>query len=179
MEGMTKASQYTNARRPRKITPRQSPYLVVYPFVKLRSWYSLPQEDRQRAMNEHMQVGHEFETIVNKLGDRRSSEVWMRLIVEKPFGHGRDSAHKLNGILQAHFSENEVFRIDHYLGKETVRTLLWLRERDLGDLEPPVHRPHSDHGRSRSIEGAAPYEQAGAIRTSSRTTKPTVALTTQ
>jgi chlorite dismutase len=45
--------------------PKGSPYLVVYPFVKLRSWYSLPQEDRQRAMNEHMQVGHEFETIVN------------------------------------------------------------------------------------------------------------------
>jgi chlorite dismutase len=42
-----------------------TPYLVVYPFVKLRSWYSLPQEDRQRAMNEHMQVGHEFETIIN------------------------------------------------------------------------------------------------------------------
>src|SRR5207247_2509184 len=40
-------------------------YLVVYPFVKLRSWYSLPAEDRQRAMDEHMRVGHEFRTIVN------------------------------------------------------------------------------------------------------------------
>ena len=61
----TKASEYTKARKPRQVVPRGSPYLVVYPFVKLRSWYSLPQEDRQRAMNEHMQVGHEFETIVN------------------------------------------------------------------------------------------------------------------
>ena len=61
----TKASEYTKARKPRQVMPKGSPYLVVYPFVKLRSWYSLPQEDRQRAMNEHMQVGHEFETIVN------------------------------------------------------------------------------------------------------------------
>jgi chlorite dismutase len=61
----TKASEYTKARKPRQVTPKGSPYLVVYPFVKLRSWYSLPQEDRQRAMNEHMQIGHEFETIVN------------------------------------------------------------------------------------------------------------------
>ena len=61
----TKASEYTQARKPRKIMPRSSSYLVVYPFVKLRSWYSLPAEDRQRAMEEHMRVGHEFKTITN------------------------------------------------------------------------------------------------------------------
>jgi chlorite dismutase len=61
----TKASEYTRARKPRKIMPRSSPYLVVYPFVKLRSWYSLPAEERQRAMDEHMRVGHEFKTITN------------------------------------------------------------------------------------------------------------------
>jgi chlorite dismutase len=61
----TKASQYTQARRPRKIVPKGSPYLVVYPFVKVRPWYALPAADRQRAMDEHMRVGHEFETIHN------------------------------------------------------------------------------------------------------------------
>jgi chlorite dismutase len=61
----TKASQYTAARRPRKVMPKGSPYLVVYPFVKLRSWYALPQEERQRAMDEHMRIGHEFSSIVN------------------------------------------------------------------------------------------------------------------
>ena len=61
----TKASQYTAARRPRKVVPRGSPYLVVYPFVKMRPWYVLPQEDRQRAMDEHMRVGAEFKTITN------------------------------------------------------------------------------------------------------------------
>src|SRR4051795_1218741 len=50
----TKASQYTSARRARKITPRNSPYLVVYPFVKTRPWYALPIEQRQRAMDEHI-----------------------------------------------------------------------------------------------------------------------------
>ncbi len=61
----TKASQYTSARKARKIVPKGSPYLVVYPFVKVRPWYALPESDRQRAMDEHMRVGHEFKTIHN------------------------------------------------------------------------------------------------------------------
>jgi chlorite dismutase len=61
----TKASQYTQARRARKIIPKGSPYLVVYPFVKVRPWYALTAEDRQRAMDEHIRVGHEFESIHN------------------------------------------------------------------------------------------------------------------
>ena len=61
----TKTSQYTSARRARKITPRESPYLVVYPFVKVRPWYSLPVEDRQRAMDEHIRIGAEFPSIHN------------------------------------------------------------------------------------------------------------------
>jgi chlorite dismutase len=61
----TKASQYTSARRPRRIIPKGSPYLVVYPFVKVRPWYALPEEDRQRAMDEHMRIGHEYASIHN------------------------------------------------------------------------------------------------------------------
>src|SRR5689334_24525687 len=61
----TKASEYTNARRARKVVPKESPYLVVYPFVKLRPWYALAADERQRAMDEHMRVGHEFATIHN------------------------------------------------------------------------------------------------------------------
>ena len=55
----TKASQYTSARRARKVGPQGSPYLVVYPFVKVRSWYALPGDDRQRAMDEHIRIGRE------------------------------------------------------------------------------------------------------------------------
>ncbi len=61
----TKASDYTRARRPRRVIPKGSPYLVVYPFVKVRPWYALPPERRQEAMDEHIRVGHEFTTIHN------------------------------------------------------------------------------------------------------------------
>jgi chlorite dismutase len=62
----TKASQYTQARRARKITPKSQPYLVVYPFVKVRPWYALTDVDRQRAMDEHIRIGREeFPGITN------------------------------------------------------------------------------------------------------------------
>jgi chlorite dismutase len=61
----TKASQYSQARRPRRIVPRGHPYLVVYPFVKTRPWYALPQDDRQRAMAEHVAIGGRFASIQN------------------------------------------------------------------------------------------------------------------
>jgi chlorite dismutase len=55
----TKASQYTQARRARKIVPTGLPYLVVYPFEKVRPWYALPVDERQRAMDEHIRIGRE------------------------------------------------------------------------------------------------------------------------
>jgi chlorite dismutase len=61
----TKPSQYTSARRARKVVPRNSPFLVVYPFVKVRSWYALSLEDRQRAMDEHIRIGAGFASIQN------------------------------------------------------------------------------------------------------------------
>ena len=61
----TKTSQYTKARRARKVVPKGSPYLVVYPFVKVRPWYALSPEDRQRAMDEHIRIGAEFASIHN------------------------------------------------------------------------------------------------------------------
>jgi chlorite dismutase len=63
----TKSSQYfeEKSKRPRRVTPRGAPYLVVYPFVKKREWYSLPMEDRRRAMAEHAAVGSRFVTITN------------------------------------------------------------------------------------------------------------------
>jgi chlorite dismutase len=61
----TKASQYTSARRARRITPRNSPYLVVYPFGKVRPWDALPLDERQRAMDEHIRIGGEHPSIHN------------------------------------------------------------------------------------------------------------------
>jgi glucose-6-phosphate 1-dehydrogenase len=110
-----------------------------------------------------------FETIVGELGERRGSDGWTRLIVEKPFGHDRESAQRLNEMLLRHFSENEIFRIDHYLGKETVQNMMALRFAN-GIFEPIWNRQFIDHvqitvAESIGIEGrAAFYEQAGAVR---------------
>ncbi|MBA2296280.1 MAG: glucose-6-phosphate dehydrogenase, partial [Actinobacteria bacterium] len=111
-----------------------------------------------------------FETIVNELGERRdSTRGWTRLIVEKPFGHDRASANGLNAVLSEHFGEHEVFRIDHYLGKETVQNMLALRFAN-GIFEPIWNRQFIDHvqitvAESIGVEGRAGfYESAGAIR---------------
>jgi chlorite dismutase len=63
----TKPSQYfeEKTKRPRRVIPRGAPYLVVYPFVKKREWYSLPMDHRRRAMTEHAAVGSRFVTITN------------------------------------------------------------------------------------------------------------------
>ena len=64
----TKPSKYFDRdprRPPRKVVPRGAPYLVVYPFVKKREWYSLPLEDRGRAMQEHATIGSRFVTVTN------------------------------------------------------------------------------------------------------------------
>jgi glucose-6-phosphate 1-dehydrogenase len=108
-------------------------------------------------------------TLVREIGERRSSEGWTRLIIEKPFGHDLASARALNEQLAEHFSEHEIFRIDHYLGKETVLNTLALRFAN-GIFEPIWNRQFIDHvqitvAESMGIEGRAGfYEQAGAIR---------------
>jgi len=110
-----------------------------------------------------------FAPVVRALGKRRSTKGWTRLIVEKPFGHDLASARELNTVVHEHFDENEVFRIDHYLGKETVQNMLALRFAN-GIFEPIWNRQFIDHvqitvAESIGIEGRAEYyEQAGAIR---------------
>jgi glucose-6-phosphate 1-dehydrogenase len=109
-------------------------------------------------------------TLVQELGERRTTNGWVRLVIEKPFGHDRQSARELNELLHTSgFTEEEVFRIDHYLGKETVQNLLALRFAN-GIFEPIWNRQFVDHvqitvAESMGIEGRASfYEQSGAIR---------------
>ena len=108
-------------------------------------------------------------TLVHEIGDRRASGGWARLIVEKPFGRDLASARRLNEEIRRYFDENEIFRIDHYLGKETVQNMLALRFAN-GIFEPLWSRQYVDHvqitvAESIGIEGrAAFYEQAGATR---------------
>ncbi len=110
-----------------------------------------------------------FETIVEGVGKRRSADGWTRLIVEKPFGHDLASALELNDLVHRYFEESEIYRIDHYLGKETVQNMLALRFAN-GIFEPIWNRQFIDHiqitvAESIGIEGRASYyEEAGAIR---------------
>ncbi len=94
---------------------------------------------------------------------------WSRIVVEKPFGHDLTSARELNQSLNKGFRENQIYRIDHYLGKETVQNIMVLRFGN-GIFEPIWNRQYIDHvqitvAESIGIEGRADYyEQAGAIR---------------
>jgi glucose-6-phosphate 1-dehydrogenase len=94
---------------------------------------------------------------------------WRRIIIEKPFGHDLESARRLNREVGKVFRESQVYRIDHYLGKETVRNLLVFRFGN-GIFEPLWNRRYVDHvqitvAESIGIENRGSfYEQTGASR---------------
>jgi glucose-6-phosphate 1-dehydrogenase len=94
---------------------------------------------------------------------------WRRIVIEKPFGHDLDSARALQSRLQKCFNENEIYRIDHYLGKETVQNIMAFRFGN-GIFEPLWNRTYIDHvqitaAESIGVEGrGAYYQEAGALR---------------
>jgi len=94
---------------------------------------------------------------------------WVRIIIEKPFGHDLESAKALNDEVNKVFREDQIFRIDHYLGKETVQNILVFRFAN-GIFENVWNRNYIDHieitaAESIGIEGRGPfYETAGALR---------------
>jgi glucose-6-phosphate 1-dehydrogenase len=96
-------------------------------------------------------------------------ERWSRLIVEKPFGRDLPSARELNERLLNYFEEEQIYRIDHYLGKETVQNVLAFRFGN-GIFEPIWNRTYIDHvqitvAESIGIENRGGYyDQAGALR---------------
>ena len=115
-----------------------------------------------------------YATVIEHLGTAGLSHEqdpsrWRRVIVEKPFGHDLASARELNRILHEHFAEHQVYRIDHYLGKETVQNLLVFRFGN-GMFEPIWNRRYIDHVQITAAETvgveqrAAYYDKAGALR---------------
>jgi glucose-6-phosphate 1-dehydrogenase len=69
-----------------------------------------------------------------------------RLVIEKPFGRDRQTAHELDAALHEVFEEDQIYRIDHYLGKETVQNVLALCQRHLRTpVVAQLHRPRPDH----------------------------------
>ncbi|HTE23027.1 glucose-6-phosphate dehydrogenase [Flavitalea sp.] len=92
-----------------------------------------------------------------------------RIVVEKPFGNDLQSAHKLNQLLSSMFSEEQIYRIDHYLGKETVQNILAMRFAN-ALFEPIWNRNYIDHvqitaAETVGLEGRGGYyEHSGALR---------------
>jgi glucose-6-phosphate 1-dehydrogenase len=116
-----------------------------------------------------------FADIIQRLGKHGMAKPvpgesdWVRVIIEKPFGTDLTSARKLNDEVNAVLSEDQIFRIDHYLGKETVQNILVFRFGN-GVFEPVWNRNFIDHveitaAESIGIEGRGPfYEKAGLVR---------------
>jgi glucose-6-phosphate 1-dehydrogenase len=113
-----------------------------------------------------------FAQIVNNLGAQGMAQTESGrsvVVIEKPFGHDLDSARELNHQVNAVFHESQVFRIDHYLGKETVQNLMVFRFAN-GMFEPVWNRNYIDHvqitvAETLGVEGRGPfYEKAGALR---------------
>ncbi|HEY9448343.1 MAG TPA: glucose-6-phosphate dehydrogenase [Gemmatimonadaceae bacterium] len=98
-----------------------------------------------------------------------ATSAWVRLIIEKPFGHDLASAQSLNRLVRSAFSERQIYRIDHYLGKETVQNLLMLRFAN-SIFEPIWNREHVQHVQITAAETvgvghrASYYEEAGVLR---------------
>ncbi|HLI51746.1 MAG TPA: glucose-6-phosphate dehydrogenase [Thermomicrobiaceae bacterium] len=116
----------------------------------------------------------EYEIIADNLGRvdlnrTNSADAWARIIVEKPFGRDLDSAVELNDHLRGIFHEDQIYRIDHYLGKETVQNMMAFRFAN-GIFEPIWNRNYIDNvqitvAESIGLEGRGGYyDQAGALR---------------
>ena len=114
-----------------------------------------------------------FGPVIEQLGraglTRQSERAWRRVIVEKPFGHDLASAEALNAQILKVLSEDQIYRIDHFLGKETVQNILVLRFAN-GIFEPLWNRDHIDHVQITAAETVGVedrgrfYERTGALR---------------
>ena len=114
-----------------------------------------------------------FSTIVERLGEAgmnlEENGGYARLVVEKPFGRDLMSARELNNDIRRYFEETQIYRIDHYLGKDTVQNILALRFSN-GIFEPLWNQHYVDHLQITVAEDigvgsrGAFYEEAGALR---------------
>lgn len=174
--GMVTESLRTYAENQCRDASALSAFLQRVDYVALdglsdESWDQLAGKltaDRVRAF--YFSVGPSlFGPLAERIKSHDLATQETRIVVEKPFGHDLDSARALNATLAAHFSESQIYRIDHYLGKETVQNLMAVR---FGNMlfEPLWNSQYVDHiqitvAESVGIDGREEYyERAGAMR---------------
>jgi glucose-6-phosphate 1-dehydrogenase len=146
----------------------------LYPKIKER----LAQIDRDHSTHQNFfyymaTAPSFFGPIVEKLSANglmeQTNDHWRRVIIEKPFGHDLDSAKALNQQLLKLADEKQIYRIDHYLGKETVQNIMAFRFAN-GIFEPIWNRRYIDHvqisvAETVGVEGRGSYfEHAGSLR---------------
>ena len=141
--------------------------------AKEKSW--LPLMDQLKGFEERIRVFYLsvgpnlFGMICRNLGKLDLITPRTRVVLEKPIGHSLETAREINDEVGVHFHEAQTYRIDHYLGKETVQNLMALRFAN-SLFEPLWNRQHIDHIQitvAESIGVAARgdyYDQAGALR---------------
>jgi glucose-6-phosphate 1-dehydrogenase len=147
------------------------------------SAYKRLQQQIEEAEKRHQTLGDKFfyfavaprffSTIAKQLGStglfKEENGKWARVIIEKPFGHDLDSARQLNQDLKKVLTEKQIYRIDHYLGKETVQNVLVFRFSN-NIIEPLWNRNFVDHVQITAAETVGVehrggfYETAGALR---------------
>jgi len=145
--------------------------------------YKRLQQQIQEAENQHQTLGNKFfylavaprffSPIAKQLGStglvKEENGKWARVIIEKPFGHDLESARQLNQDLKKVLTEKQIYRIDHYLGKETVQNVLVFRFSN-NIIEPLWNRNFVDHVQITAAETVGVehrggfYETAGALR---------------
>jgi len=124
-------------------------------------------------------AGRLFGTVVDQLGNAKLANqdedqngkrrFWRRVVIEKPFGHSLDSARELNTRIKRTLGENQIFRIDHFLGKDTVQSIMAFRFAN-GLFEPIWNRDRIDHVQITVAETVGVeergkfYESTGALR---------------
>ena len=145
--------------------------------------YKRLQQQIAEAEKQHQTLGNKFfyfavaprffSPIAKQLGSaglvKEDNGKWARVIIEKPFGHDLDSARQLNQDLKKVLTEKQIYRIDHYLGKETVQNVLVFRFSN-NIIEPLWNRNFVDHVQITAAETVGVehrggfYETAGALR---------------
>ena len=145
-------------------------------YTELKSFLGELDEERGTQGNRMYYLSSSpslFPTIVERLGEagmnRGEGDGYARLVIEKPFGRDLASARELNAEIRQYFDERQIYRIDHYLGKETVQNVLALRFAN-GIFEPMWNQHYVDHVQITVAEDlgigtrGAFYEEAGALR---------------